>query len=244
MKKILLLLSGSLIGALSFGQDPTVIHQGSYWFRYYNQTQLGRNFILHGELDERRFVNPDRQAQFFTHIHLHKKVRQWDGAVGFNYNLTNSNKNWNLAVPEYRPWQEINWLRNGKKVGFQARYRTEQRFIHHNDNVVLTDGFRFAWRHRVRLLLSFPLITKPNKNLALKLSEEIMLNTTSGVRTFDQNRVFISLEKSLSKKVSIEIGYLNLLQAHTTDSYFDRHVIRTTLYHRIDLATAKEGTGG
>lgn len=220
-----------------------MIHQGGYWFRYYNQSQLGKNFVLHGELDERRFVNPDRQAQFFTHVHLHKKFKQWDVAIGFNYNLTNSNKNWNLAVPEYRPWQEINWIQNLRKSGFQVRYRTEQRFVHHNDNVVLTDGYRFAWRHRFRLLLSVPVMKKPDRSLALKLSEEIMLNTTTGVRTFDQNRIFISLEKALSPKVSLEIGYLNLLQPGATDDYYDRHVIRTTLHHRIDLISPKQKAG-
>lgn len=237
MKRFVIILLGSFSGALCFGQTTT---QASYWFRYYLQAPLTENWSLHAEIDERRFVNPDRQAQFFTHLHVHKKLNPgWEFALGFNYNLTNSNSNPSLAVPELRPWQELTRTEKIRQSTIQFRYRTEQRFVHHSNSSDLTDGYRFAWRHRFRVQWSRPL---PTLQSQLKLSNEVMLNSTSGIKRFDQNRVFVALEKAVSQRVSVEIGYLNLWQSKTSDGYFDRHIIRATVYHRPTFLLArKEG---
>lgn len=62
-----------------------------------------------------------------------------------------------------------------------------------------------------------------------------MLNSGDVVRVFDQNRIFASLEMRLNNHWSIESGYLNLIQQVSDEVFSERHVIRTTLYHRIDI---------
>jgi Protein of unknown function (DUF2490) len=234
-KKYIILVIGSLWRAFSFAQAPIVTTQGAYWVRYYNQTQFSKTFVLHFEVDERRILNPDRQAQFFTHVHLHKKISPGiEFAVGLNYNTTNSLKNQSLAVPELRPWQEINWTKVYEKLQLQIRYRVDERFIRHNDRIVLLDGYAFSLRHRFRTQLILPL----NKALAARFAHEIMINTWANLRAFDQNRITISIEKQLNLNFSLEIGYLNLLQSQS-DGYFDRHIIRTTLHHRVTLPSVK-----
>ncbi len=226
------------LAALESKSQTTYIPQWQAWFRYYNQAQLSERLVLHTEFDERRILNPSLQSQFFTHVHLHYRVKPWlDVAAGGSYILTNSSVNHSLAVPEWRTWQEASLINKfGKEIQFQFRYRLDERYIHRNDNQVLLEGYHYNWRHRFRIQFSKP-IAKFNNNriLTLKLSEEVMLNTGDVPRLFDQNRMYASLEIKLNDQWSFESGYLNLIQPKTDIVFFERNIIRSTLYHRIDV---------
>lgn len=224
----------SVLPFLSNGQEK-VTYQWFYWIRYYNVARVSDRLMLHTEIDNRRYFNPSRQSQFFTHIHLHNRIKPWlDVAAGFNFNLTKFPTT-SLSVPELRPWQEINLLSDAKrKWQFLFRYRLDERFIHNNNTVELTDGYHFNLRHRFRIMVSTTLAKFKNKSvLSLKLYNEIMLNTGDVPRTFDQNRLSGSLEYQFNKRWSIESGYINILQSKYDTEYYDRNVIRTTLHHRI-----------
>lgn len=163
-----------------------------------------------------------------------------DFAAGGSYINTNSTKNLSLAVPELRAFQEMSLTKPLGKWQGQFRYRLDERFIHNNDRVVLTEGYRFSLRHRFRFQF-YRVIKKisDTKSLALRLSEEIMLHTGNVPHTFDQNRIFASLEYRFNKRWSIESGYLNLYQARTDNGYFDRHIIRFTVHHKLDFSSAE-----
>jgi hypothetical protein len=221
----------------SKSQD-TFISQWQAWFRYYNVAQLSEKLALHTEIDERINLNPSQQFQFFTHVHLHYRVKPWlDLAAGFNFNLTNPPFNPSLSIPELRPWQEATFIKNfQKEIQFQFRYRLDERFIHNNDKQILLDGYHFNWRHRLRIQFSKPIIKfNNNRTLTLKLSDEVMLNAGDVPRLFDQNRIFVSLEIKLNEHVSFESGYMNLIQPVSDDLFYERHIIRSTLRHRIDF---------
>jgi len=162
--------------------------------------------------------------------------------VGGNYNSTNSPQNQLLAVPEFRPWQEISI---SKKIGtswqFQFRYRLDERFVHNNDKIQLLDGYRFNLRHRLRVQFQQEIKKiSDTKSLALKLSNEVMLYYGNVSHTFDQNRFYVSLDYRVNRNWSVETGYLNLLQWRSPVDYYERHVFRVTLNHRIDLRKSKE----
>ena len=225
-----------MLAALPSKSQDTFISQWQAWFRYYNQTQLSEKYALHVEVDERRILNPSQQFQFFTHIHLHHRVNPWlDIAAGFNFNVANSAVKPSLAVPEFRPWQEATLTKQfQKELKFQFRYRLDERFIHNNNKEVLMDGYRFNLRHRFRIQFSKPILEfNNNRTLTLKLSDEVMLNSGDVPRLFDQNRLFASLEIKFNNHWSFESGYLNIIQPITDDVFYDRHVIRSTLHHRI-----------
>lgn len=158
-----------------------------------------------------------------------------DVAVAFNVNFTNPPGNTTLIIPELRPWQEVSFfVASKRKWPLQFRYRLDERFIHNNNHVELTNGYHFNLRHRFRVMATTRLLTMDNdRQLTLKIQNEIMLNTGDVPRTFDQNRASISLEYQFNKHISIESGYMNIFQQVTDTQYFDRNVIRTTLYHRI-----------
>ena len=221
----------------SLAQGNTV-YRTLYWLRYYNQTQLSANTFLHVEVDERRLMNPDLQFQFFMHIHLHRRIsKSVDLAAGFTYARTNSSKNNDLVVPELRPFQEVNYSRPlFFKIQGHIRYRLDERFIHNNDKIELQDGYTFVLRHRFRFQLSRVLKKfESGKVLSAKISDEIMLNSTGNANTFDQNRIYVGVEWQFCKKWSGEFGYLNLYQTASANEYFDRDILRFTLYHRLSL---------
>lgn len=209
------------------------------WFRYYNQAQLTEKLTLHTELDERIRLDPWRQSQFFVHLHLHYRIKPWlDVAGGMNYNVTTiSNGNNSLDVSEWRPWQEASIFKTlGKNLLFQFRYRLDERFIHRNDKQILLDGYHFNWRHRLRIQFSKPIAEfNKQRTLTFKVSDEVMLNSGDVVRTFDQNRAYGSFEYAFNKNWSVESGYLFLIQQIADNTFSERHIIRTTLYHRIKL---------
>ncbi len=209
-----------------------------YWIRYYNQATLSKKLTLHTEFDTRRYMNLSKQSQFFTHIHIHRQFKPWlDAAVGFNYNSSKPASNPDLTVPELRPWFEFSLLSTeNKKWMYLFRYRQDERFIHNNDRVQLTDGYRFTMRHRFRVMTRASLATfKNGDKLQMRLYDELMVNTVNAPRSFDQNRFSVSFTYLFDKHWSLETGYINILQQRSDGEYFFRHVIRTTLYHRIDL---------
>lgn len=191
---------------------------------------------MHTEIDDRIYSNPLQQSQFFTHVHLHYKLKPWlDIAGAMNYNLTNLPSNLSVKVREWRPWQEVNLFTDkSKKLWFQFRYRLDERFIQNNNKQELTGGYHFNLRHRFRAQMSTVLIKlEHDRNITLKLYDEVMLNTGDVPRLFDQNRLSGSLEYKMSDHWSIESGYINLIQPITDSEYLQRHIIRTTLHHKI-----------
>jgi Protein of unknown function (DUF2490) len=241
--KAFLFISLAWIPTILFGQDK-IIHHGTVWLRYYNQSKVSEKLTLHFELEERVLLNPLRQFQLFTHLHLHYQAKRWlDIAAGGNYNQSNSARFPDLAVPEFRPWQEMTMTKTFASAWqFQFRYRLDWRFIHNNAAGELTDGYFFYMRHRIRFQLYRELKKFSNeKALAFRLSEEVMMNTGSNASdTFDQNRLYSSLEYRFNNHWSVEAGYLNLFQSRNSDDgYFDRHTMRVTVYHKLDFRKEK-----
>ena len=220
----------SILMVLLAGAFTSVAQEQAYWIRYYNQFTLSPKWVWHNEFDERRLINPDRQAQFFIHTHLHYLLnKKFDVAMGFNHARTQSSAN--ETIPEWRTWQEINFNPTiTSRLKYNFRYRLDERFIHNTSAGLLEDGYRFVLRHRIRAQAFYRVGEK--ERITFRVSDELMLNTTSGVDTYDQNRIYGSVEIQLIKSVSIEVGYLNQnVNRNGVKTTFN--VLRTTVYHRL-----------
>lgn len=58
--------------------------------------------------------------------------------------------------------------------------------------------------------------------------------------TFDQNRIYAGLQYGFNKNITFELGYLNSFQQRAGGvDYYDRDIIRFTLYHKINLQKKK-----
>lgn len=134
-------------------------------------------------------------------------IQHWQFWLG--QTITNNNSQNNIAedfitgvTGEYRLWQQVNYFRNKTLVG-DLLFRT--RFEERNAENYST----WSVRGRERIFWTIPLI----QEYAIILSDEALINLkrtswiTAGI--FDQNRVFVGLQKQLSSSLSVNISYLN-----------------------------------
>lgn len=205
-----------------------------YWTRYFNQLQFNKKWSWQNEVDERRSIHPDQQRQFIAHSYAVFNLKsKTDLAVGLSGSwVTNSN---NLTVPELRSFQSVtSKVAMLGKTDIHIRFRIEERFFHNTDGekTYLTEGFHFKLRTRYRIQFqrSFN-----NQKWTVRLADEIMYHTdSSDPWKFDQNRVYVGVERKLTKQLGLEVGYM-LLHAFSNDKIINSNNLRTTLYHRISL---------
>lgn len=186
--------------------------QEAYWVRVYLRKTLPQHQVLHWEIDERRLVQPDRQLQFISHLHLHRLWgKKAEGSLGITYSVANQ-------LSEWRPFQEFFYrMPLHPAITWSNRFRTEQRYLQRSDD---------TWHWRFRFRYRFQLDYRPAPRWNVKAGDEIMYHADG----FDQNRIYCALEHRFSKYLSTELGYLKIYQARTKTVFFDRDVARFTIY--------------
>jgi Protein of unknown function (DUF2490) len=245
ISKILLLLPVILIINFQvFAQTKQTTHQGLYWTRYYNQLIFNVKFTWHNEIDNRTFFEKNKHHQLIAHTRLHYKLsKNKDLALGLAYALQNPhdpNSVSTLVVPEIRPYQEFNYSSPVKaKLSIQQRFRIDERFVRKNNGKELSADYNFNFRFRYRFQITYK-VSKPEKTkpTILKFAEEIMVNAGGNIlyNQFDQNRLYFAVEQVFNKKISLELGYLKWYQQRSSGyQFFDRDILRLTLYHKIKL---------
>ncbi|MFY8004208.1 MAG: DUF2490 domain-containing protein [Chitinophagaceae bacterium] len=221
------------------------IQQGLFWYGIFTTVEINKNWYFQNEIQERHFVAPQlAQHQFILRSHIHRKLGNsgWEisaGACLFLHNPNNPSQQNPLTVPEIRPHIETAFSHNWHKIAIDHRLRAEMRFFHqtNTNRTELEDGYMFTnYRFRYKLQASFPIVAfNESQNLKLKLSNEIHLNADSrtGLSLFDQNRIYVGINYSFHPLANIEIGYLNWYQQSINQQYFNRDILRFTLYHKI-----------
>ena len=198
------------------------VKQVAYSFRLNFRTKLGEKWSWQNETEYRRFTNPDRPWQSLSQSHLHYRFqKKWETVLGLAYAAV-----WqgDLVVPEWRPYQDIQYFQPLSQ-GWQLSYRTriEERFIHKSSKTELTEGFGFRFRPRMRVQLSKTF----NPEWTAKLSQELLFHAGDG---FNQSQTWLSVEKQFSHGVSLDLGYLKMFSKRVTGGYFNRDVLRLSLF--------------
>lgn len=241
--RIIITITLQVIVYKTTAQTKEVTYQTLYWTRYYNQLSFHPKWTWHNEIDNRRFLQANKQHHLIIHSHLHYKVLpNVDLAGGFTYSRQspqNPDATVDLVIPELRPFQEVNLnIPFGKWFVLAQRLRIDERFIHKNNGKILLEGYDFNFRMRLRTQALLSLSRKNTLyNSSLKLANELMVNAGGGIllNQFDQNRIYIGFEQNLGKKLAIELGYLHWYQQRNTGyQFFSRNITRLTIYHRIN----------
>ena len=239
IKKNRTLLGFILLLPVSVYSQANVARQNLFWMRAMVQTNLNKKLFLITEIDNRRFYEGNTQHHTIQHNHLHFRINpSVDIAIGQTFSWQNPqfpDAAIKLTVPEIRPFQEMNaFQRINKKIVFSTRVRIDERFIRKNDGMQLLEGYNFNMRYRLRLQYQYFLWKKQNANL--KISNELMVNSGKNVNFFDQNRIYIAYEHSFTNKFSAELGYLIWYQQRVQfDTYFQRDIVRLTLFKKINF---------
>lgn len=213
IRKIILLVLLLWSGTMAKAQEVT--RQESWWLRLYFQGKINEKWAWHLELDERRLTTPHSQLQFITHAHIHRKINPaLEAALGGSFSVVSE-------VEEPRLFQELHWsipVTNRFKIA--NRFRTEERFFHKN-----ADDWDVRFRGRYRLQMAY----WGTSHFAVKASDELLWQNTG----FDQNRIYSALEYRCCNRFSIEAGYLKIWQKRNENQYFNRDILRVTLYMTI-----------
>ncbi len=236
MKKILItfLLGGS--SALLFAQGNTAT-QYLYWIRYQNQLNFSTKLYWNNEVDNRRYFNPDVEAQLIAHSRLHYRHKKWDyaGGITLSWNFAAYPEDGYVAPTlEIRPVAEVSHEQSIGKSLIQNRIRIDNRFFESDPDKSIWEESLYVMRFRYRLQWRIPLtyVEEKTPGISLRLMEEIMFNSKEN--TFDQNRIYASFEFYLSKNFSLETGYLYTYQQRFGhDEFFNRNSFRFSVLHRV-----------
>jgi hypothetical protein len=222
---------------LCYGLRAQTNTHGAYWLRYQNQLNFNPKFSWTNEIDNRRFFDPDVQNQLIFHSRVHYRQKRWDygGGLTLSWVFTQIPESpARHATTEIRPVAEASYELPFKKFFLQQRVRIDNRFIEEDKFESVFDGANYIMRLRYRIQARIPLKKDDAGNIVntLRLAEEIMLNHKENI--FDQNRIYVSSEFALSKKLAVEFGYIYIYQQRFgTDQFLTRHVLRFSVLHRL-----------
>ncbi|MDP5200898.1 DUF2490 domain-containing protein [Flavobacterium sp. DG2-3] len=231
-----------LTSQLLSGQNQRKIDQQTLtWIRYYNIFPLSEKWAIHSEFDNRSFVNPVHENLFVirsqARFRANKMIDLGVGFAYFNVNTQNPNVDPDYSVPEYRAQQDITLINDIAKITFHNRFQLEERFIQKADKNGLLDEFSFAYRFRYRLQSQFMIWEKEKRSIKGTISDEVLFNFGKDNRrnTFDQNRIYFALRYHFNPNLGLELGYLKNFQRRASGvDFYDRDIIRFTVYHRIN----------
>ena len=234
MKKTVLFF---LLFSIFLHAQTSYDNQQLLWLRFFQKTQFNKNWQSKSEIENRDYINPRREHQLVLRLvvdrKIHKNISATLGIAYFKQYLPHNPKiESSNNTNEYRPQFEFIYHQNiNNKFNLTIRNRNDFRFI---ENQKTKDLEFSAFRLRLLTELSYEIYPK----LQLKVFDELMLNSfyLSNLQTFDQNRYGFGIKYKFSKSFATELGYLNWFQPkNQPNSYFDRDIIRFTLYHDLNL---------
>jgi len=244
MKKNILLfffiiLSNCILRAQT---EKNVDHQSLLWTRYYNQLELNAKWSIHSEFDNRVFVNPIVQNLFVVRVQGRYKISEQvvigSGVAYFSVATQNPDIDSGFNKPEYRIQQDATLKQNLGKINLNQRFQIEERFFQHFEKEGLTSGSTFFWRFRYRIQGDYTFWKKEKQYLMAIVYDELMINAGKNVvyNKFDQNRIYAGLQYGINSSVALEMGYMNSFQQRATGvDYFDRNIIRFSIYHKLKI---------
>ncbi|MDD3875632.1 MAG: DUF2490 domain-containing protein [Bacteroidales bacterium] len=241
----LLIIGFYLIATNLIYAQKNITHQELIWYGYFTTFKINEKWYFQNEFQERHYINPISQHQFLIRSHIHRFFEEsgWESSLGMCFFLQNPNDpnaTTKLTVPELRPHIEFGYKQKLEKVTFDHRYRVEARFFHNTNTTrtELEDGFKFGnFRFRYRIQATVPLFKVAEKKyFKFKISDEIHLNAGNNIskNVFEQNRIYTGLSIDVLSNLAFDVGYLNWFQQRSNGDFYNRNILRFTVYHKID----------
>jgi hypothetical protein len=140
---------------------------------------------------------------------------------------------WKQFAQEHRIYQQLQLSSNIGKIGLVHRIRNEQRWQQKMVNDQFIHQYKFT--DRVRYLVSANIPFWKNTHYpSLVVSDEIMIQWGKEIvlNTFDQNRIFLGIKQTLGKFLSMDAGYMLIVQQKAAGYQYDKnHTFRCFFYY-------------
>ncbi len=210
---IVVFVWGLLVGGEAFAQSTsTLSHDFRLWSPVFLTVKLPSSFLAHLEVQP-RFADLDEAGHIDQLIlrpafgyQLTENLSMWQGYawVG-NYNQRHTPPQ-SPFFEESRIYQQVLYTRKFESFKISSRTRLEERWIEH------VDGTAVRFRTALRGMYALPMAPE----WALVASDEVFVHlNTVGARGpqagFDQNRVFVGINRTFSQYVNLDVGYQNQL---------------------------------
>ena len=144
---------------------------------------------------------------------------------------------WHTYSNENRIYEQAQIISKLGSVTMLNRIRNEQRW---QEKIVAdTSTHTNKFTDRIRYLASFtiPVVKKPYWP-ALVISDELSVQTGKEVvyNVFDQNRFFVGIKQTISKRLSFDLGYMLIDQEKADGYHYDQnHTLRCFFYYMPDF---------
>ena len=138
------------------------------------------------------------------------------------------------TITENRAWEQYVHRHKISTVNVSHRLRLEQRFI---EKIAADDAFAQRFRYFVRFLIPLKKEVQTfEKGFFAAIQNEVFLNIQNKDKVnggfFDQNRAYIAGGYRLSKKLDVELGYMNQAVKGTTNTT-NNNVLQVAVYTRF-----------
>lgn len=141
--------------------------------------------------------------------------------------------NWHTFSNENRITQQFQYTNKIGNTTFFQRLRNEQRWQQKIVNDQFSGDLKFTNRVRYLVSLTIPVFNKKNAP-SLVISDEILVQFGKEIvfNTFDQNRFFIGIKKTVNTNLSFDFGYMNVFQQKSSGYQYDEnHTLRLFFYY-------------
>ncbi|KQN33841.1 hypothetical protein ASE92_14415 [Pedobacter sp. Leaf41] len=234
MRKILLL---AMISFIALGRlSAQTQYQNSGWFFFLNNTKFNKKWGL-------QFDAQIRSADDWGYVRntLIRPALQYfindkhNVALGYLWQTTDlrlvgTSKN---LFNEHRIFEQYIYTHKLKSIFASHRFRVEQRFIERANEEVFSQRFRYFFR------LVQPLqktAASFDKGVFVALQNEVFLNFQNKEKinnsVFDQNRLYLAGGYRFSKKVDLEVGYMNQAVKNFTN-HTNNSIVQFAVYTRF-----------
>jgi len=234
MRKILLL---AMISFIALGKlSAQTQYQNSGWFFFLNNTKFNKKWGL-------QFDAQIRSADDWGYVRntLIRPALQYfindkhNVALGYLWQTTDlrlvgTSKN---LFNEHRIFEQYIYTHRLKSIFASHRFRVEQRFIERANEEVFSQRFRYFFR------LVQPLqktAASFDKGVFVALQNEVFLNFQNKEKinnsVFDQNRLYLAGGYRFSKKVDLEVGYMNQAVKNFTN-HTNNSIVQLAVYTRF-----------
>jgi hypothetical protein len=218
------------------------------WLGYFNQSRFSGKWGSWVDLHLRTeddFVQG--LSQGIIRLGLTYYIRdQVKATVGYAYvNHFPGDNHKNISMPEHRPWQQLQWHNNNKRVRTMQWLRLEERFRRKilNDDE-LADGYNFNFRVRYNYFIQWAIGSRPFQkgSFSYVLNDEVHINFGKQIvyNYFDQNRFFTGFQYFFSDHANLQFGYMNLFQQTAAGNrYRSLHTMRLFFFQNLDFRKKK-----
>ncbi|MCZ4242699.1 DUF2490 domain-containing protein [Pedobacter punctiformis] len=211
-------------------------YQNTGWFMYLNNTRFNKHWGLQFDLQLRSADHWDYLRNTLVRPGLTYFINdKHNVTLGYLWQTTQNRVDGleNTTLNEHRIFEQYIYTHKLKSIFASHRVRVEQRFIERTGEDVFAQRFRYFFRLIQPLQKSQPTFTK---GPFVALQNEVFLNIQNKDQInnsfFDQNRLYLATGYRFSKKVDVEVGYLNQA-AHGAQHNTINNVIQLALYTRF-----------